>query len=98
MKGYAPPLFGDSGLFIQNPERESVNSGGHPVLDEPAMVPVAAGPLLRYPANFPPVREPPSISTGRAESVMRGGQLPPRRMDVIRGRFEGEGFSSEVVD
>jgi hypothetical protein len=62
------------------------------------MVPVAAGRLLRCPANCPPVRESPSISTGRAESVMRGGQLPPRRMDVIRGRFEGEGFSSEVVD
>ena len=93
-----PPLFGDSGLFIQNPERESVNSGGHPALDEPAMVPVAAGPLLRCPANFPPVRDPPSISAGGTESVMRGGQLPPRRMDVIRGRFEGEGFSSGVVD
>ena len=54
-----PPLFGDSGLFIQDSERESVNSGGHPALDEPAMIPVAAGTLLLCHKNFSPVQEPP---------------------------------------
>jgi hypothetical protein len=98
--GYAPlPLFCDSGLSIQNSEIESINGdGGHPALVDPTMVPLAARPLLRCPLNIPPDRGSLSIRTGGAESVMRGGQLSPRRMDVIRRRFEGEGFSSDVVD
>ena len=62
------------------------------------MVLVAAGPLLQRPASHPPEQGSLIVSAGGAEFVVPDRQFPSCRMDVVRRRFEGEGFSSEVVD